>query len=215
VIRPGVTTVVHLVRHGEVDNPTGVLYGRLPGFRLSAAGEADAARAAAWLRGRDVVALVASPLERAQQTAAPLAAAFGLPVVSDPRLIESSNVFEGSTVDVRPAILLNPAAWRHLYDPFRPSWGEPYVDISARVLDAVDDARAAAAGHEAVCVSHQLPIWVTRRRVEGRRLWHRPDHRQCALGSVTSLMYDGDTVVRVEYVEPSGPGRRHVGTVGA
>jgi len=215
VIRPGVRTVVHLVRHGEVENPTGVLYGRLPGFRLSEHGLADAERAADFLAGRDVTHVVASPLERAQQTAVPIGGRHGLPLGSDPRLIESANAFEGSAVEAGPKALRHPALWRHLWNPFRPSWGEAYVDVSARVLDAVDDARDAAAGHEAVCVSHQLPIEVTRRRVQGERLWHRPDRRHCALGSVTSLVFDGDTFTHADYAEPSGPGRKGAGKVGA
>jgi len=216
VIPPGTITIVHLVRHGEVHNPTKVLYGRLPGFRLSEAGERMAQQAAAYLSARDVTVVRASPLERAQQTAGPIAAAFGLEIGTDHRVIESANRLEGTTVDVGPRILLRPALWPLLRNPFRPSWGEPYVEVSARVLDAVDDARAAAAGHEAVLVSHQLPIEVTRRRVQGDRLWHRPDRRQCALGSVTSLVYDGDTMALVEYADPSGsPDAAQAGSVGA
>jgi broad specificity phosphatase PhoE len=209
------TTRIHLVRHGEVDNPTKVLYGRLPGFRLSDEGVRMAKRAAEWLTGRDIVAVVASPLERAQQTAAPIGEALGLPVGIEHRVIESSNAFEGTIVDVGPGLLRHPRSWALVRNPFRPSWGEPYVEVAARVLDAVDDVRAAAAGREAVIVSHQLPIWVTRRRVEGRHLWHRPDRRQCALGSITTLVYDGDVCTAVEYAEPSGPGVAAQGNVGA
>jgi broad specificity phosphatase PhoE len=205
-------TVVSLVRHGEVDNPTGVLYGRLPGFRLSAAGEAMAKTVAAALVGRDVRLVVSSPLERAVQTAEPIAAQFGLDVQIDERLIESSNHFEGLTFGVGDGALRRPANWRRLYNPFRPSWGEPYTDIAARVLAACADARAKATGGEAVLVSHQLPIWVTRRAVEGRRLWHRPDRRECALASITSFEYDGDRIVAVRYEEPAGAaGRSRVG----
>jgi broad specificity phosphatase PhoE len=215
MIRPGVTTRVHMVRHGEVHNPTGVLYGRLPGFVLSEAGQRMARRAAEWLGGRDITLVTSSPLERAQQTAAPIGTALGLPVGADHRVIESVNHFEGSAVEFGPGAVLRPQYWPLIYNPMRPSWGEPYTEVADRVLDAVDDVRSAAAGREAVIVSHQLPIWVTRRRVEGRRLWHRPDRRQCALGSVTTLVYDGDTVVAVEYSEPSGPGPSKQGTVGA
>jgi broad specificity phosphatase PhoE len=215
VIAPGVRTLVHLVRHGEVDNPTGVLYGRLPGFVLSEEGHQMAKRVAEHLAGRDVVRLVASPLERAQQTAEPAAAAFGLEVVTDHRVIESTNRFEGGVVEFGPKALRHPRHWPLVWNPLRPSWGEAYVDIADRMLHAVDDARAAAAGHEAVIVSHQLPVWTTRRRVEGRRLWHRPDRRQCALGSVTTIVFDGDTVVATDYCEPSGPGVRKQGNVGA
>jgi thiol-disulfide isomerase/thioredoxin len=54
------------------------------------------------------------------------------------------------------------------------------------MLEALHAAREAAAGHEAVCVSHQLPIWVLRRYVERKRLWHDPRTRQCGLASLTS-----------------------------
>ena len=216
---PGMTasdwTVVHLVRHGEVHNPTKVLYGRLAGFRLSERGEQQASRVAGFLGDRDVAAVISSPLQRARQTAAPVAGAHGLDVGIDPRLIESSNVFEGGVVEPGPAILRHPRVWRHMGNPFRPSWGEAYDDVAARMLAAVADARDAAAGREAVLVSHQLPVWVTRRSVEGRRLWHRPDRRQCALASVTSLVFCGPELRWVEYAEPNGPGVTAQGSVGA
>ncbi|HEY2551858.1 MAG TPA: histidine phosphatase family protein [Streptosporangiaceae bacterium] len=197
-------TVVHLVRHGEVENPRGVIYGRLPGYHLSAAGRVMAKAAAGFLAGRDVTVLRCSPLERARETAEPIAAQFGLDVVVDGRLVEPWNHFEGMTFGVGDGALRRPAHWRHLCNPFRPSWGEPYLEVASRMLAAVSDARRAALGHEAVCVSHQLPIWVARRQSEGRRLWHDPRRRQCALGSVTSLSYRGDKLIAVSYAEPSG-----------
>ena len=205
-------TIVNLVRHGEVYNPTGVLYGRLPGFRLSEAGVAMAITDAAALADHDVRLVVSSPLERAQQTAAPIAAEFGLEVEIDERLIESSNHFEGMTFGVGDGSLRHPSNWTKLYNPFRPSWGEPYAEVAARMLAACEDARRKAEGHEAVLVSHQLPIWITRRAVEGRRLWHRPDRRECALASITSFRYEGDRIVEVGYDEPCGAtGRSRVG----
>ena len=197
-------TTVHLMRHGEVFNPTGVLYGRLPGFRLSAAGEDMARKAAAWFAGRDVVHLVSTPLERARQTAQPVADAFGLPVQIDERIIEAGNAFEGMTVAGGAGVFRAPRNWPKLRNPFRPSWGEPYVEIAARMLAAVEAARDAARGHEAVLVSHQLPIWTMRLHVEGRRYVHDPRRRQCALASVTSLSYDGDRISGVGYAEPAG-----------
>jgi broad specificity phosphatase PhoE len=194
------TTVVHLLRHGEVANPQGVLYGRIPGFHLSEDGRLMAKAAAAFLAGRDVVTLLSSPLERAVETAAPLSAQFGLDVSTDERLIEPWNHFEGTT----SGALRNPAHWRYLYNPFRPSWGEPYASIAARMLDVMADAVRAARGHEAVCVSHQLPIWIARRAAEGKPLWHHPARRQCALASVTSFTYAGDAITGVSYAEPAG-----------
>src|SRR5215470_4349014 len=144
------TTVVHLLRHGEVSNPRGVLYGRLPGFRLSP---------------------------------------------------------EGERFDAGFPALRRPANWPRLANPFRPSWGEPYASIAARMRAVIADAAQEARGHEAVLVSHQLPIWVARRSAEERRLWHNPARRECALGSVTSFTYADGTITGVSYAEPAGGGR--------
>ena len=194
-------TVVHLLRHGEVHNPNHVLYGRLPGYHLSANGRMMAAAAADYFEGRPVAAIFASPLERAQETAQPVAERLGLPIVTDDRLIESGNVLEGKSVSLA-SLGLNPLNWRYLWNPFRPSWGEPYSHIVARMRQVVDRARDASGGREAVCVSHQLPIWVSRLAAEHRRLWHNPSSRQCALGSVTSLTFDGDQLTGVSYAVP-------------
>ncbi|MDO8308493.1 MAG: histidine phosphatase family protein [Actinomycetota bacterium] len=196
-------TVVHLLRHGEVFNPEGVLYGRLPGFNLSDLGVQMAGRAADALAAHDVSLVVSSPMERAQQTAAPVAERHGLGVQLDPRLIEADNVFEGQRVSVGDGILKQPRAWRHLWNPFRPSWGEPYEVVADRMHAAIESARDQARGHEAVLVSHQLPIWIARLRAEQRRLWHDPRHRQCTLASVTSLEFEGERLAAISYTEPS------------
>jgi broad specificity phosphatase PhoE len=206
----GAATIVHLVRHGEVYNPQGILYGRIPSFHLSEDGRLMAKAAAGFLAGRDVVALLSSPLERTVETAAPLAAQFGLEVSFDERLIEPTNHFEGTTFGPGSGALRNPANWRYLYNPFRPSWGEPYAGVAARVLGVMADVARTARGHEAVCVSHQLPIWTARRAAEGKPLWHNPARRQCALASVTSFAYDGDAIIGVSYAEPAGGGRPQV-----
>lgn len=185
-----------------MDNPQGIIYGRLPGYHLSANGRAMARAAADYFAERPVVALFASPLERAQETAAPVGERLALPVVADDRLIESSNHFEGLKFGVGDGSLRHPRHWFAMLNPFRPSWGEPYDHVVPRMAAAVERARLAAEGAEAVCVSHQLPIWVTRRSVEGRRLWHDPRKRECALGSVTSFRYEGDRLIGVSYVVP-------------
>ncbi len=196
-------TTVHLLRHGEVDNPQGILYGRLPDYHLSELGQQMAERVAKVLTGRDITYLVSSPLERAQETARPAAEALGLDIVTDERVIESRNVFEGQRFGVGDGSLRKPSAWKHLYNPFRPSWGEPYKDVVVRMLAAMHDAREAASGHEALIVSHQLPVWTVRSFVEGRRLFHDPRKRECSLASVTSFTYTGDRVTMVAYSEPA------------
>jgi broad specificity phosphatase PhoE len=196
-------TVVHLLRHGEVHNPDGVLYGRRDGYHLSELGQKMAARVAQALADRDITHLRSSPLERAQETGAPTAQSHGLEVVTDERVIESSNVFEGTRFGA-DNVLRKPSAWKHLWNPLRPSWGEPYKQVVARMMSAVQDARAEAEGHEAVVVSHQLPIWITRLHIEGRSFLHDPRRRQCTLCSLTSLHFAGDRIVRVSYSEPAG-----------
>jgi len=197
-------TIVHLLRHGEVHNPEGVLYGRRDGFHLSALGVTMAERVGAVLGDRDVVHVRSSPLERAQETAAPLLRTRGLDAVLDERVLETTNKFEGLSFGAGAGTLRDPRLWRHLWNPFRPSWGEPFKQVSARMMAAVHDARQAAVGHEAVIVSHQLPIWTTRLHVEGRSYLHDPRRRQCTLCSVTSLHFVGDRVVKVAYSEPAG-----------
>jgi broad specificity phosphatase PhoE len=197
------TTIVHLLRHGEVENPAGIIYGRLPGYHLSANGRAMASAAADFFAERAVVKLFCSPLERAQETARPVAERLGLDIVTDDRLIESWNHFEGMKFGVGDGSLRRPAHWPYLINPFRPSWGEPFRDVAARMLAMMTTAREAAAGAEAVCVSHQLPIWVSRRLAERKPLWHNPTTRECALGSVTSFTYSGDQLTGVSYTVPA------------
>ena len=199
----GARTVVHLLRHGEVHNPEGVLYGRLPGFHLSEVGRAMAERLGEFLASADLVHLRCSPLERAQETMAPTAAAHGLPVVTDERVIEADNYLQGQQVAANGKALRDPRNWRFLRNPVRPSWGEPYVAIAARMRLAMRDAREAADGHEALIVSHQLPVWTARRDVEGRRLAHDPRKRQCTLASLTSFAYLDGRVTSVTYREPA------------
>lgn len=197
------STIVHVLRHGEVYNPEKVLYGRLPGFRLSELGQQMAKAAAQALAKADVTHVVASPLERAQQTAEPISAQFGLPIAVDERLIESANWFEGKKVGAGEGALRDPRNWWVLRDPITPSWGEGYTVIAERMFAALHAARVAAEGHEAVCVSHQLPIWTLRRHVEHKRLWHDPRKRQCGLASLTSFHFEDAKIVGIGYTEPA------------
>jgi broad specificity phosphatase PhoE len=196
-------TTVHLLRHGEVHNPTGVLYGRRSGFHLSDLGRTMAQRVADTIGDRDITQVWASPLERAQQTGQPLATRLGLEIVTEDRVIESSNKFEGKTFGAGGGELKKPSSWRYLWNPFRPSWGEPYKELVARMVAAVNDARRAAEGHEAVVVSHQLPIWITRLYAEGRSYVHDPRSRQCTLCSLTSFTFDGERLASISYSEPA------------
>jgi broad specificity phosphatase PhoE len=198
-----VATKIHLVRHGEVFNPDGVLYGRLPGFHLSELGKQMAAAAADELDGHPITALFASPLLRAQESAAPWAEKFHLPIQTDGRLIEPTNKFEGGTYEFGPSVLLHPKIWPWVANPLRPSWGEPYKQVIARMFAAIDDAWASVETGEVVLVSHQMPIVMVQRAVAGQRAFHDPRARRCHLSSITTLERQGDAFVEVSYQDPA------------
>jgi broad specificity phosphatase PhoE len=197
-------TSVHVVRHGEVENPNKILYGRQNGWFLSKRGEEMAKVLGEWSKPLNIGAIHASPLERAQQTAKPMADAHGLLIKTDERLIEAANVFEGKPFGVGDGVLRKPSAWPKLWNPWKPSWGEPYVEQVNRMLAAVFAARDAASGKDAIVVSHQLPIWILRSAIEGRSFLHDPRKRICTLASVTSIHFDNDGMVSdLTYSEPA------------
>ena len=193
--------LIHLVRHGEVYNPDGVLYGRIEGFGLSELGHRMAELAAASLAGHPVTALMASPLQRTQESAAPWAERFGLEIVTDARLIEPTNTFQG--VNIRRELRRRPLLARYLINPLKPSWGEPFVSIQGRMMAAVADADASVESGEVVIVSHQLPIWMVARTVAGKPLATDPRRRRCALSSITTIARRGDHFIEVDYQEPA------------
>jgi broad specificity phosphatase PhoE len=198
------SSTVHVLRHGEVENPNKILYGRQPGWYLSSRGQEMAATLGEWSKSIDLGALHVSPLQRAQETAAPIAAAHNIAITTDQRLIEAANIFEGKSFELGSGVLKHPSSWRHLYNPWRPSWGEPYVEQINRMLAAVFAAKNAANGKDAICVSHQLPIWILRSAIENRRLLHDPRKRECTLASVTSVHFDNDGVISgISYSEPA------------
>jgi len=197
-------STVHVMRHGEVENPEKILYGRQPGWHLSQRGHEMAQTVAEWSKQFDIGALHVSPLERAQETAAPVSAAHKVAITTDPQLIEAANIFEGKKFELGSGVLRHPRMWRHLYNPAKPSWGEPYEEQIARMLKAVFAARDAAKGKDAWIVSHQLPIWILRSAIEGRRLLHDPRKRECTLASVTSIhLDDNGDIVGTSYNEPA------------
>ncbi|GAB3039453.1 histidine phosphatase family protein [Parafrigoribacterium mesophilum] len=199
-----VASQVHLVRHGEVHNPDGILYGRLAGYHLSELGNRMAAASAQWMKGRrPITRLIASPLQRAQESAQPWAAAFGLPIETDERLIEPTNRFEGKKFEFGPQVLTNPASWPWVLNPFRPSWGEAYASIAQRMLAAIADAFSGTSDGDVVLVSHQLPICMVQRTIGGRHLFHDPRNRRCSLSSITTLVRDGDGFAELGYQDPA------------
>jgi broad specificity phosphatase PhoE len=195
---------IHFVRHGEVHNPEKILYGLQPGWRLNDRGNEMASVIGEWSAKLDLGAIHSSPLQRAQETVAPIIAKHKLSLTTDKNLIEASNIFEGKKFELGSGVLRHPSSWRYLYNPWKPSWGEPYDQLISRMLKGLFAARDAAGGKDAICVSHQLPIWILRSAVEGRRLLHDPRKRECTLASVTSFELDSEGMISsVSYSEPA------------
>lgn len=209
------SVTVHLMRHGEVHNPDRIVYGRLPNYHLSETGQKMVRLSAEEFKrradaGAKIVHLVCSPLTRTRESAAPIEELLGLTAVPDDRVIEADNYFEGLHV-TKDELLKNPRHWRHLTNPLRPSWGEPYAAQVARMAEAIKDAARTAYelggdGAEAIIVSHQLPIWMARKSVEGGPLPHDPRSRQCNLASITSFTFPNifaSGKPKLSYLEPA------------
>ena len=207
---------IHLVRHGEVHNPQGVLYGRLPNFGLSKLGHKMAQQAALEIQnsGRKVAALYCSPLQRTRESAQPFQELFGLTPVIDDRLIEPHNIFEGKVIS-GGRILLKPHLWFHLRNPSKPSWGEPYQQIASRMTEAIFAAADSVESGDLVIVSHQLPIWMVHSWASEQPLPHNPTQRRCALSSITSFEIQDGKLVEVDYKDPAALLRAQAKDVGA
>lgn len=197
------------MRHGEVHNPSGVLYGRMPGFRLSERGHAMAQLAADHLAasGRKIGHLYASPLLRAQQSAEPISEMSGREILVESRIIEPTNKFEGQKKVGFTSALKDVRNWPKLWNPLLPSWGEPYARIARRVLAAMEDAWQAAENAsdtgDIVFVTHQAVVWAAHRKINRLPLMHNPANRRCELSSITSFAVVDDAWQEVGYVSPA------------
>lgn len=195
-------------------NPDGILYGRLPGFGLSKLGHRMAEAAAEELaaRERSVTAIAASPLQRTRESAEPISSEFGLPVRIEERIIEPTNHFEGTVME---RAVRQPKNWPALVNPWRPSWGEPYLKIVERMRAAIDDAFDSVDEGDVILVSHQLPIWMAHLSVAGEKLPHNPARRRCALSSITSFERSSTGLAEVGYTEPASSLQARATDVGA
>jgi broad specificity phosphatase PhoE len=199
------SATIHLVRHGEVENPKGIIYGRLPGYNLSERGRKQAESAAERLSGRNIGAIWTSPMERAQETAEAIAARLALEVTTDERLTESDSSFVNFGGTIRSffrSLVLSPRHWGKFMNPFRPSWGESFAEIRARMLAVISEAVVAAGGREVVVVSHQTPVLVARLALVRRRVPPWLAFVPCETGSITSLVVEGGRVVSASYFRP-------------
>ena len=201
-------TDISFIRHGHVENPQGVHYGRLPGFGLSAAGREQAQAAAAFLQRLPVASIYSSPLLRARQTTAAIYARHPhLQVQVSPLLIEVNTPFDG-----QPRHVLEARKW-DTYTGTPPQYEQP-ADILARTQAFIADARAAHTGQRVVAVTHGdvvafLILWA-------RGLPVTPQYKRALAdlaipgnypspASITTLTYhtgSADEVAELEHIVP-------------
>jgi probable phosphoglycerate mutase len=152
-------TLVLLVRHGQTPTTGKLLPGRAPGLHLAEAGQQQAARAAERISAlAKVDAIYASPLERARETAAPIAAARGMKVQIDKGLLECDF---GDWTGAELKNLMKLPEWNTVQrapSTFRFPNGESFTEMQTRMVSAIDRLRAKHLGGTIVLVSHADPI---------------------------------------------------------
>lgn len=212
-------TTIHFVRHGEVNNPDHILYERLPGFHLSDRGrrmaEATARYLAASPQTNTAAAIYSSPLDRTRETAQAILTALNetrmarneepLELVTDQRIIEAGNNFRGTRIGHGEGALWRNGNWKLVTNLWKPSWGESYRQIAARVGAFAQEKVREHAGQQIIVVSHESPIWSYRHLLETGHPEHNMLLRHTALASVTSITYDSQTgnVMSITYVDPA------------
>ena len=212
-------TTIHFVRHGEVHNPDHILYERLPGFHLSDRGrrmaEATARYLAANPQTNTAAAIYSSPLDRTRETAQAILTALNetrmarneepLELVTDQRIIEAGNNFRGTRIGHGEGALWRNDNWKLVTNLWKPSWGESYRQIAARVGAFAQEKVREHAGQQIIVVSHESPIWSYRHLLETGHPEHNMLLRHTALASVTSITYDSQTgnVMSITYVDPA------------
>jgi broad specificity phosphatase PhoE len=192
-------TLIHLLRHGEVENPANLRYGRIIGFHLSRRGEEQAVQTARYLRDRGPIEyLVSSPVGRAIQTASIVQRELQLGEIAiEDRVTEAWSRFDG----LSRIAFLSPRHWPKLWNPFEPSWAEPFDEVAARMRAAIYDVLASHRDQTSLVVTHQGPIWNARHALEREGPpWLSPV--RCAHASLTTLRFDGDRYVGHSYWAP-------------
>ncbi|NEG96243.1 histidine phosphatase family protein [Bifidobacterium sp. SMB2] len=212
-------TTIHLVRHGEVYNPDHVLYERLPNFHLSDRGVRMAQATARYIAAHSGInqasAVYSSPLDRTRETAGEILAALNsvrterdeptLELHTDKRVIEAGSEFRGKRIGHGDGALWRPENLKLIRNLHKPTWGESYAHIGARMSDFVYEKVDEYAGRQVIVVSHESPIWSFRHLMETGHAEHWMFLRKTALASVTSFTFDADTheLIAIAYADPA------------
>ena len=212
-------TTINFVRHGKVYNPDHLLYERLPDFHLSARGQRMAQATGAYIANspqmNTAVAVYSSPLDRTRETANEILLKLNavrsergqesLELLTDDRLIEAGNEFRGTRIGHGEGALWRPRNLKLVSNLLKPSWGESYKSIAARVQNFAQEKVREYPGQQIIVVTHESPIWSYRHLLETGHPEHNMLLRKTALASVTSITYDSQTgeVLSITYVDPA------------
>jgi len=193
---------LYLVRHCDVANPHGVLYGYLPGFGLSAKGLSQAESLGQRLGGQPVRVIRTSPLERARQTTSIIARHLDNPeVVVDDDLVEARFGLYLQGIRYAEVPWRRPLWWVHMVYPGLLRRDERVGVMAGRVERSLERLLESVGDGTGVCVSHGDPIqafWITYLH---RHPWAL-HHLQCAKGGLLALDYESGKLVKVTYVPP-------------
>lgn len=203
------TTRISLVRHGQVHNPQGVFYGRLPRFRLSPEGSRQARSAGRFLASQPVSAVFSSPLLRARQTAMEIVAFHpGIDLRLSRLLLEVRSPWDG-----KPAAEVD-ARRGDVYSDAGPEYEQPR-DIVLRVGRFFKQILRHHPGGHTVAVTHGdviafTVLWARRREASARRKagLHKLGigDGYPATGSITTFLYDSDSIddqPAISYIRPA------------
>lgn len=192
------TTTIYCIRHGLVQNPRGVYYGRLPRFGLSAEGRAQAARAGAYLRATRLDAIYTSPMLRARQTAGLVRGDRDIRLRISSLLNEVNSPYDGKPWQVLEARQFD------VYTGSPPEYDQPQ-DVLARMLRFVARARRDWPGGSIAAVSHGSPLailWDWARGME----YVQSKHTLPGNASVLRLIFTSDDPGERPTVEYHDPG---------
>lgn len=193
-------SVIYLVRHGAVDNPKGIFYGRLPRVRLSLNGIQEMEQVANYLKWRNIIQIFSSPLLRARQSAKILQqATAGSTISISKRLIEIDSFMEG-----KPFSFGKPIRFDHYFSPYRKPGNETMEAVFIRMMGFVLDVIKKYPGKNVAAVSHGDPIMILKVGILGMPLELdsiRPGKESyITYGEVLEVVSSGDRTLSIESV---------------
>ena len=197
------TTRVLLMRHADVENPQGVIYGHLPGFGLSQLGRAQAAAVGQSLRDSGVRRIVHSPLDRAQETAEIVTARLATPVplIPEPELREAEFGRYLQGVPRWQVPMRRPRFFMHKLRRGRLAGDESIETLGRRVLGVVDRVAREHPGEVSLLVSHADPLQAAWIVLDNRPQTEREMyHKQVGKAAILELDLEGDRVVSTRYI---------------